>query len=128
MSGVLRVGEAEEIDKTYHYGGDRGAKDPAASWSGRNIGVAARAGLIQLSPGLRLAVELVLIGEDPGQELQAVAASTATCSWSGRPRERVRSSTSMWRSQSKRRAHSNARSPVAWLLARSSSSATIPAA
>lgn len=66
--------------------------------------------------------------EPRAPETQAVAASAATRSWERATSTIVRSITSMCLSQSKRRAHSKARSPVAWFFSGSSSNATIPAA
>src|SRR2546421_6500610 len=126
IAGVFGVGEPEQVSKTrkQRAGGHR--RNPAEGGAGgdfrcrRSLGGFIRFGL---------SVELVLVGQDPREQAHyAVAASAATCSCERATSSTLRSSTSTWRSQSKRRAHSKARSPVAWFASLSSSSSMRPCA
>ncbi len=125
LAGVLRVGEREEVDESRNNSAGCDQDDPSEThrrWLGFPRPFGGRVGSVDA------AIFLLLVDQDPRHEPQAVAASAATCSCERATSRIERSSLSRCRSQSKRRAHSKARSPVVWLVAGSSSMDAIPPA
>src|SRR5712691_292187 len=120
VPSVLGVGEHKEIDQARYHCGDCNAGYPGPRGTRGQLG--RRLASRSCVPFSRfLPIELVLVGEDLRQEPQAVAASAATSSCERATSTMHRSRMSRCFSQSKRRAHSKARSPIAWLATGSSS-------
>src|SRR4029077_13151391 len=113
--GIFRIGHDEQIENSRQRGQRDDGRQPRR---GKGFG----RWFARLRSGL--AVEFFLVSE----QLQADAASSATCSWARATSSTARSRTSMCRSQSNRRAHSKARSPVRWFSSRESSRRVMPAA
>src|SRR5205823_2065595 len=117
---ILRVAEDEKIEKAWDGGDGREGRGPRP--------VQRRRPGRDLLDRLRRPVLLFLVGEEARQQLHAVAASNESCTWLRDTASTACSRVSMCRSQSNRRAHSTARSPVAWFSSRLSSSLPIPSA
>src|SRR5437868_15410880 len=124
VARVLGVGEKEERVKTW---GQRDDPHAGEHPPGQLCDRGRRSGRRFLFGDAPLLVPFVG-GEEPWQQLQAVAASSATCSCARATSSTARSRTSMCLSQSNRRARSKARSPVAWFSVRESSKRVMPAA
>ena len=126
VPGVFRIGDKEEVAEPRDERDRSHRSEPGPGRRGRED---VRSLFDAWRRGRLLPIELVLVGEDPREpQLHAVAASAATRSCERATSRIARSRTSVCRSQSNRRAHSKARSPVAWFSSGSSSSAMIPAA